>query len=120
VQVVFQPPYKPPIKTLSILIPVYNEERYLAAVVKRVVDQPLPEGLTREIIMVNDASKDKTWDIMQQIPAHFPHVTFKLLPQPRQVLTAIGSRLNGALETHQRLQAYVDRVGGRGSRKLQE
>jgi glycosyltransferase involved in cell wall biosynthesis len=79
VHVVFEPPYKPPIKTLSILIPVYNEERYLAAVVKRVVDQPLPQGLTREIIMVNDASKDKTWQIMQEIPAHFPQVTFKLL-----------------------------------------
>ena len=64
---------------MSIVIPVYNEERYLAAVVKRVVDQPLPAGLTREIIMVNDASNDHTWDIMQQIPAHFPEVVFKLL-----------------------------------------
>jgi glycosyltransferase involved in cell wall biosynthesis len=73
-----QEPAKPVFKTLSILIPVYNEERYLAAVVKRVVDQPLPGGLTREIIMVNDASRDKTWDIMQQIPALFPAVPFKL------------------------------------------
>ena len=70
---------KPAFKTLSILIPVYNEERYLAAVIKRVVDQPLPGGLTREIIMVNDASKDRTWEIMQQIPAIFPGVQFKLL-----------------------------------------
>ncbi len=72
-------PAKPAFKTLSILIPVYNEERYLAAVIKRVVDQPLPGGLTREIIMVNDASKDRTWEIMQQIPAIFPTVPFKLL-----------------------------------------
>ncbi len=64
-------PPKPVFRTLSILIPVYNEERYLAAVLKRVVDQPIPGGLSREIIMVNDASKDKTWDIMQQIPALF-------------------------------------------------
>src|SRR5262249_14823030 len=66
-------------KTLSILIPVYNEERYLAAVVKRVVDQVIPGGLTREIIMVNDASKDKTWEIMQAIPGLFPGVPFKML-----------------------------------------
>jgi glycosyltransferase involved in cell wall biosynthesis len=79
VPVVFDAHYRPNLKTLSILIPVYNEERYLAAVVKRVVDQPLPGGLTREIIMVNDASKDRTWDIMQQIPAHFPGITFKLI-----------------------------------------
>jgi glycosyltransferase involved in cell wall biosynthesis len=70
---------KPALKVLSILMPVYNEERFLAAVVKRVVDQPLPGGLTREIIMVNDASKDKTWEIMQKIPKLFPEVPFKLL-----------------------------------------
>ena len=74
-----QEPEKPVLKTLSILIPVYNEERYLAAVVKRVVEQPLPGGLVREIIMVNDASKDKTWEIMQQIPGLFPEVSFKLM-----------------------------------------
>jgi glycosyltransferase involved in cell wall biosynthesis len=43
------------------------------------VDQPLPGGLEREIIMVNDASKDRTWDIMQQIPALFPSVQFQMM-----------------------------------------
>jgi len=77
------PPPKPQMKTLSILMPVYNEERYLAAVVKRVVEQPIPGGLTREVLMVNDASKDNTWAIMQQIPALFPGVPFKLLNKTR-------------------------------------
>ncbi len=76
--VVFRPLPKPALKTLSILVPVYNEERYLAEVIKKVVEQPLPGGLSREIIMVNDASKDNTWAIMQQIPALFPQVPFKL------------------------------------------
>jgi glycosyltransferase involved in cell wall biosynthesis len=74
-------PVKPVFTTLSILIPVYNEERYLAAVLKRVVDQLIPGNLQREIIMVNDASKDNTWAIMQQIPALFADrtdVTFKI------------------------------------------
>jgi len=71
-------PERPVFRTLSILIPVYNEERYLAAVVKKVVNQPLPGGLVRELIMVNDASRDRTWDIMQQLPALFPGVQFKL------------------------------------------
>ena len=77
-----EPPHKPTFKTLSILMPVYNEERYLAAVVKRVVEQPLPGGLGREIIMVNDASKDGTWGIMQQLPGLFPGVEFKMLNKP--------------------------------------
>jgi len=76
-------PPKPNFKTLSVLIPVYNEERYLAAVVKRVVEQALPGGLTREIIMVNDASRDNTWAIMQQIPALFPNVPCKILNKPQ-------------------------------------
>ena len=74
----FQHQVKPVYHTLSILIPVYNEERYLAAVIKTVVEQPIPGGLRREIIMVNDASKDRTWEIMQQLPAAFPEVQFKL------------------------------------------
>jgi glycosyltransferase involved in cell wall biosynthesis len=75
-------PPRPVIKTMSILIPVYNEERYLAAVVKRVVEQPVPGDLAKQIIMVNDASKDGTWGIMQQIPALFPGVEFKMLNKP--------------------------------------
>src|SRR5437899_1122563 len=74
----FQEPPKPQFKKLSILVPVYNEERYLAAVIKKVVEQPIPGGLAREIIMVNDASKDRTWEIMQQIPALFPDVEFQI------------------------------------------
>ena len=77
--VVFDAAVKPTFKLLSILIPVYNEERYLAAVVKRVVDQPLPGGLVREIIMVNDASKDRTWEIMQKLPEIFPGINFTLV-----------------------------------------
>ncbi len=69
----------PPMALLTILIPVYNEEKYLAAVVKKVVDQPLPNGLQREIVMVNDASTDNTWEIMRELPAHFSHVPFHLI-----------------------------------------
>jgi glycosyltransferase involved in cell wall biosynthesis len=89
-----EPPPKPILKTLSVLIPVYNEERYLAAVVKRVVEQPLPGGLTREIIMVNDASRDNTWSIMQQIPALFPDIPFKMVN--KQINEGKGAALRDA------------------------
>jgi len=71
-------PAKPQFQKLSILVPVYNEERYLAAVIKRVVEQPVPGGLRKEIILINDASKDQTWEIMQQIPPLFPQVEFQI------------------------------------------
>lgn len=48
-------------KTLSIVVPVYNEDRYLEAVISKLIAQPLPGNLERELIMVNDASQDATW-----------------------------------------------------------
>ncbi len=64
---------------LSILMPVYNEEAYLADVVDQVVRQPLPGGLKREIILVNDASKDRSWEIMQTLPVLHPECRFHLI-----------------------------------------
>jgi glycosyltransferase involved in cell wall biosynthesis len=73
---------KPVFRKLSIIIPVFNEERYLGSVIKRVVEQQLPLSLCREIIMVNDASTDSSWDIMQQLPEFFPDVEFRLKNKP--------------------------------------
>jgi glycosyltransferase involved in cell wall biosynthesis len=66
-------------KTLSIVVPVYNEDRYLENVISEVIAQPLPEGLERELILVNDASQDTTWDIMRSLPDKFPSIRFQLI-----------------------------------------
>ena len=47
---------------LSIVIPVYNEEATIEAIIGKVKAVVLPDGLTREIIIVNDGSKDRTAD----------------------------------------------------------
>jgi glycosyltransferase involved in cell wall biosynthesis len=47
-------------KMLSIVVPVYNEDRYLELVNGKVIAQPLPEKLKMELILVNDASQDAT------------------------------------------------------------
>ncbi len=52
-------------RTLSIVIPAWNEERTLEALVNKVLDVELPYEIKKEIILVNDASKDRTWEIMQ-------------------------------------------------------
>jgi glycosyltransferase involved in cell wall biosynthesis len=46
-------------KTLSIIIPVYNEEKYIQEVIRRVIKADTC-GLKKEIIIVNDGSTDKT------------------------------------------------------------
>ncbi len=44
-------------RKLSILIPLYNEEEYIAAVLDRVLVAPLPHLVSREIIVVDDGSE---------------------------------------------------------------
>jgi glycosyltransferase involved in cell wall biosynthesis len=48
---------------LSVVIPVYNEERWIREVVRRVQAVPIP----KEIIIVEDCSKDGTRDILRQM-----------------------------------------------------
>jgi glycosyltransferase involved in cell wall biosynthesis len=48
---------------LSVLVPIYNEERTLAEVVRRVCAFPM----AKEIILVDDGSKDKSRDILARL-----------------------------------------------------
>jgi glycosyltransferase involved in cell wall biosynthesis len=52
--------------TLSIIIPAYNEERTIAEVTRRVWETPLQENVTREIIIVDDGSKDATVKVVKE------------------------------------------------------
>ena len=45
---------------LSVLIPAYNEEMTLRKCVERVLAATLPDGVAREVIVVDDASTDST------------------------------------------------------------
>jgi glycosyltransferase involved in cell wall biosynthesis len=45
---------------LSIVIPAYNEGRTIHLILNRIKAVTLPEGVTKEIIIVNDCSKDNT------------------------------------------------------------
>lgn len=51
---------------LSIIIPVYNEAATVAQVLKRVEEARLPDGMAREIVVINDGSTDQTAEILKQ------------------------------------------------------
>jgi glycosyltransferase involved in cell wall biosynthesis len=52
---------------LSVVIPVYNEEQTLRRLVERVSEVPI----RKEMILVDDASKDRSREIMRQLQADF-------------------------------------------------
>ena len=68
-----------PFEKLSIVVPVYNEEQFLEEIIGKVMRQPLPGGLLRELILVNDASQDASWQVMQRLPDQFPEARFQLI-----------------------------------------
>jgi len=45
---------------LSVVIPVYNEEATVAALLRAVLEVPLPPGMERELVVVDDGSRDGT------------------------------------------------------------
>lgn len=66
---------------VSILMPVYNERAYLRRCLTRVLAAPLPNELTREIVMVNDASTDGTGTLVDSLAAEYPEV-IRVFHQP--------------------------------------
>jgi glycosyltransferase involved in cell wall biosynthesis len=67
---------------VSIVIPVYNEEATVQELIRMVVEAPLPPGLSREIICVNDCSKDGTGKKLDELPTIFPGVSFQVRHKP--------------------------------------
>jgi glycosyltransferase involved in cell wall biosynthesis len=53
-------------RKISIVIPVYNEEKTLQSIVEAV--QSVNLSLTKEIVLIDDASQDGTRQIMEQLP----------------------------------------------------
>ena len=63
---------------LSIVIPVYNERDLAPQALVRIEAAPLPEGVTREIVLVDDCSTDGTRDWLREFAAARPEVVLKL------------------------------------------
>jgi len=52
---------------ISIIIPVFNEEKTLSELFNNVKNVPLPENMEREIIIVDDCSTDGTKEILHTL-----------------------------------------------------
>ena len=61
-------------RSLSIVIPAYNEEENVASAVERVAQVAQTLGIEYEIIVVNDGSRDRTGDIVRELQTRVPHI----------------------------------------------
>jgi glycosyltransferase involved in cell wall biosynthesis len=83
---------------LSVLIPLYNEEEFIGPLLDRVLSAPLPEGVERELIIVDDCSTDGSTEIAQAKAAEMPGV-IRLLRHSRN--QGKGAAIRTAIEAAQ-------------------
>ena len=62
------------VKDLSIVISLFNEDESLPELVKWIEDVMRKEGYKYEVIMVDDGSRDKSWEIIKKLSESTPAI----------------------------------------------
>lgn len=65
------------ISKLSIVMPAYNEEKTITAILDKVRLVNLVQNIEKEIIVVNDASSDRTDEVVRNYIAQYPEVDIR-------------------------------------------
>ena len=79
---------------LSVLIPVYNEEKTLPVIIPKVLNQRVPGVDQFEIVVVDDASQDRSKEIIQQLIQKYPEIQ----PVYQSVNQGKGAAIRKAIE----------------------
>ncbi len=66
---------------LSIVIPAYNEAKTIHLILDKVIAVRLINDIQKEIIIVNDCSKDNTIDVVKKYISEHPQADLKLFEQ---------------------------------------
>jgi undecaprenyl-phosphate 4-deoxy-4-formamido-L-arabinose transferase len=59
---------------ISVVVPVYNSESILPALIKRLEPALVSLAGKYEIVLVNDGSRDQSWKVIQELARSFPWV----------------------------------------------
>jgi len=81
---------------LSILVPLYNEEEFIGPILDRVLNASLPDGIDREIIVVDDGSTDGSAEIAEEIARAHPSIRVIRQPQNQGKGAAIRTAVEHA------------------------
>ena len=86
---------------LSIIIPAYNEEAFIAKVLEKVFS--IPSSIDKEVIVVDDGSRDGTLEILESLKLKY---NFKLISHENNLGkgAAIKSGIREAQGTHTIIQ----------------
>ena len=68
--------------TLSVIIPAYNEEKTIHLILDKVCAVELTGGLKKEIIIVNDCSKDLTAEVIERYMAAHAEIDMTRIDRP--------------------------------------
>jgi glycosyltransferase involved in cell wall biosynthesis len=63
---------------LSIIIPCYNEERTIHLILEKIRKVELRQGISKELIVVDDCSKDNTSQAIRNYFNQYPEVEYRL------------------------------------------
>ena len=67
---------------LSIIIPAYNEEKTISSILGKVSEVNLIGGFSKEIVIIDDCSKDQTVAVVEQYCLANPGANIRLFHQP--------------------------------------
>jgi glycosyltransferase involved in cell wall biosynthesis len=68
--------------TISIVIPVYNEEGILHSAVVDLRERLAPLGIAYELILAENGSRDGTVGVANELAGRYPEVTLLSVPEP--------------------------------------
>lgn len=80
---------------ISVVVPVYNEEETVDHVLEALARVPLD----LEVIVVDDASTDRTWEILQQLQRREPFNTYRYMRHNRNAGKGVALRTGFGLVT---------------------